>query len=292
MRNISKYHQSIKRGVHDNRQVISKYGLGIIILGIALGGLAITILLRNENNVPLVRQNIIDKWVKLEDQQAGTALLFVNPEKGDDSQTGLSKEAAYRTVQKALDKAVAGDVIELATGDYFQSIKTVRSGKKDKPITIRGDDKGIVSIRGDSKNNRVIEINHDYIIFMRLTVDGKTNQGTKKEDYKDKLIYAQGTQPKQGVKGVRLYKLLVKNAGGECIRFRYFAEQNEISNNTVENCGAYDFIFNQGGKNGEGIYIGTAPEQLADGKNPTKDRDVSANNWIHHNVIKTNATNA
>lgn len=40
-------------------------------------------------------------------------------------------------------------------------------------------------------------------------------------------------------------------------------------------------------KNGEGIYLGTALEQLNDGKNPTSDIDVSSGNWIHDNNIVT-----
>jgi hypothetical protein len=81
----------------------------------------------------------------------------------------------------------------------------------------------------------------------------------------------------------------LRNAGGECVRLRYFAHDNEISDSTIENCGLYDFRFNGGGKNGEGIYIGTAPEQLQDGRSPTDDVDVSARNLIRRNHIRTRA---
>jgi hypothetical protein len=49
----------------------------------------------------------------------------------------------------------------------------------------------------------------------------------------------------------------------------------------------YDFKFSGGGKNGEAIYIGTAPEQRADGKNPDVAVDRSTDNWIHHNTFDT-----
>ena len=52
-------------------------------------------------------------------------------------------------------------------------------------------------------------------------------------------------------------------------------------------CGISDFEFNDGSKNGEGVYIGTAPEQLKDGKNPTAKIDRSNNNWVHHNQFNT-----
>ena len=79
----------------------------------------------------------------------------------------------------------------------------------------------------------------------------------------------------------------IKNGGGECIRFRYFSQYNEVAYSQIVHCGAFDFKFDDGGKNGEGVYIGTAPEQRGDGRNPTKDVDQSNNNWIHHNTFNT-----
>jgi hypothetical protein len=90
-----------------------------------------------------------------------------------------------------------------------------------------------------------------------------------------------------GVTGLKIQNMTIQNAAGECIRLRYFAQKNEISNNTITRCGTRDFLFDGDGKNGEGIYIGTAPEQLDDGKNPTEGRDHSNGNWIHHNFIDT-----
>ncbi len=79
----------------------------------------------------------------------------------------------------------------------------------------------------------------------------------------------------------------VKNAGGECIRLRYQTRRNEIAYSQISNCGRYDFAFRGGGKNGEGIYIGTAPEQR--GAHGSSDRSVDASNanHVHHNVIDT-----
>jgi len=79
----------------------------------------------------------------------------------------------------------------------------------------------------------------------------------------------------------------LRNSGGECVRLRYFAQKNELAENKITNCGAYDFRLGGKGKNGEGIYIGTAPEQRDDGKNPTDGADHSDGNWIHDNIIDT-----
>jgi parallel beta-helix repeat protein len=204
---------------------------------------------------------------------------------GSDSNNGLSKQKPLATIQKALSNASPGSVIELADGTYTQSVATVRSGTKALPITIHGG-KGAV-LQGKKGKGRIFEVHHDYLQLDGFTIDGKSGGGGSKNDYHDKLIYAIGTQPKKGVQGLRITNMLLQNAGGECVRLRYFAANNEVSNSIIKNCGVYDFQFHDGGKNGEGIYIGTAPEQRADGKNPTADPDKSTKNHIHHNTIAT-----
>jgi len=103
--------------------------------------------------------------------------------------------------------------------------------------------------------------------------------------YQTNLVYAQSLRKNAGVTGIKILNMDFKNAGGECIRLKYFSSKNEIAYNNIENCGRFDFKFGAGGKNGEGIYIGTAPEQLD--KNPTKEIDKSNGNFIHHNSINT-----
>uniref|UniRef100_UPI003594130B hypothetical protein n=1 Tax=Nostoc sp. TaxID=1180 RepID=UPI003594130B len=161
---------------------------------------------------------------------------------------------------------------------------TRTNGTQDKPITITGTDKAVVKGAGKA---RVVEINHDYIVLNGFTVDGLHGNSKSAKGYRDKLIYVQGKEKLSGVVGLKILNMQIANAGGECVRLRYFAQNNEIAFNKIFNCGVQDFKFRGGGKNGEGIYIGTAPEQRNDGKNPTTDIDASADNWIHHNVIDT-----
>jgi hypothetical protein len=68
---------------------------------------------------------------------------------------------------------------------------------------------------------------------------------------------------------------------------RYQAQRNEIAHSSIENCGIYDFVYKDGGKNGEGVYIGTAPEQLGRRGVPDNAVDRSDANWIHHNTFNT-----
>lgn len=215
-------------------------------------------------------------------EAAGTN-YYVSPS-GSDSSSGLTTGNAFRTIQKAFDTAQAGDFINLADGSYLQNVVTRRNGTPGAPITIRGSRSAIVK---GSDSGRMIEINHDYITFEGFSIDGfRGGSATTASNYSDKLIYAVGTVANDGVTNVKINNMSIKNALGECIRFKYFAVNNEISNNTISNCGIQDFVITPGsGKNGEAIYIGTAPEQL--GNNPTSDRDQSNNNRIFNNTFNT-----
>lgn len=208
---------------------------------------------------------------------------YVDPN-GSDSNSGADASVPFKTIQKAVDLAQPGDVINLAPGTYFQDILSKRNGTASAPITITGPSGAVIKGGG---NARIVEINHDYLTLDGFTIDGLWGAPTSMSGYRDKLLYALGKAPLDGVSGLKLLHMTFKNAGGECVRFRYFAQSNEVAFSTILNCGNYDFKFNAGGKNGEGIYIGTAPEQRGDGKNPTTDPDQSSKNWIHDNTFDT-----
>ncbi|MET8327783.1 right-handed parallel beta-helix repeat-containing protein [Streptomyces sp. NPDC005181] len=80
---------------------------------------------------------------------------------------------------------------------------------------------------------------------------------------------------------------LAAGAADECLRVRYLVTGADIFGNTITNCGVADFKFGGGGKNGEGIYLGTAPEQQGANGAPDAAPDISKNNRIHHNTIAT-----
>jgi hypothetical protein len=195
-----------------------------------------------------------------------------------------ARSAPFSSIQQALDRAMPGDAIELAPGQYFQDFRTVRDGRPGRPIIIRGKRDAVVSGAGA---NRVVEINHDHIELYGFTIDGRHAREEGKGSYRDKLIYAVGKRLGDGVTGLRIINMNIKNAGGECVRLRYQAQRNEIAYSSIENCGIYDFVYKDGGKNGEGIYIGTAPEQLGMRGVPDASIDRSNSNWIHHNTFNT-----
>jgi hypothetical protein len=202
---------------------------------------------------------------------AGTPTIQATPE------TGL---------QDALNRAQPGDVIRLAPGDYRGAVRSVRDGTKARPISICGPKTAVV--RGTEYDQRIFEINHDNLILDGFTIDGYfgTNPNDKNA-YAGKLIYAIGTEPGDGPSDNRFLNMTFTNAGGECVRLRYFAQHNEIANSTFRTCGLYDFKYDEGGKNGEAVYIGTAPEQQGMNGAPDKAKDRSDFNWVHDNDFVT-----
>ena len=208
---------------------------------------------------------------------------YVSPD-GIDTNSGISLLLPFKTIQQAINVAQPGDIINLKSGEYREDIVSRRDGTADNPITITGPTDAIV--RGGG-NDRVIEINHNYHTLNGFTVDGLYGLETKSSGYRDTLMYVLGKKVRQGVEGLKVTNMALKNSGGECLRLRYFATKAEIAHNTITNCGVRAFVFNAGGKNGEGIYLGTSNKQWGDGKNPTSDPDETRENFIHHNYIDT-----
>lgn len=203
------------------------------------------------------------------------------------------------SIQAAVDKAMPGDIVNIEAGEYFQDVSSVRDGEVDKRITITGTREAI--LHGTGKENRLFQIHHDYITVNGFTIDGKTGQGDKESDFIDKLIYAHGnrktrvikqygTEFRSSIDGLIISNMKLENAGGECVRLRYFITNAQLFGNHIENCGVWDFVF-RGMKavNGESIYIGTSSNQVNDGKNPTGEIDGTRYIHVHHNVLASEA---
>lgn len=151
-------------------------------------------------------------------------------------------------------------------------------------VTITGPPGAIVKGAGAA---RIFHVRHSNVTLQGFTIDGRVGPGASARDYRDKLVYVMSTTPGVGVKRFAVRNMTLKNAGGECVRLRYLAEDAEVAGNRIGPCGIYDFKFNGGGKDGEGVYIGTSPEQLGQHGAPDTTPDVSKKNRIYDNVINT-----
>ncbi|HEU5102697.1 MAG TPA: DNRLRE domain-containing protein [Roseiflexaceae bacterium] len=213
----------------------------------------------------------------------GPTTLYVSPV-GSDWSSGRAPDQPLQSIQHALDLAQPGDTVVLAAGVYLQDFVSRRDGTAAAPITIKGPADAVVKGGGKS---RIAEINHDHVTLEGFTFDGLWGSADTKKGFREKLLYVVGTAPNDGVTGLKVLRMTFRNAGGECLRMRYFAQHNEIGYSRFESCGVHDFKFKAGKRNGEAIYIGTAPEQRSNGENPTAVPDQSSANWIHHNSFDT-----
>jgi hypothetical protein len=198
---------------------------------------------------------------------------------GSDSSTGSSPSTAFATLQKALDVAPAGATVHLATGRYLQDAVTRRND-----VTITGPADAVLLGAGGS---RILQVQHDRTTLTGFTIDGLFGSPDSIDGYRGKLVYVMSTTPGRGVTGLRIRGMQLRNAGDECVRIRYLVTDAEVSASRIGPCGVRDFVFDEGGKNGEGIYLGTAPEQQGANGAPDARPDVSTGNRIHDNLIDT-----
>ncbi|GAA5109813.1 right-handed parallel beta-helix repeat-containing protein [Pseudonocardia adelaidensis] len=206
----------------------------------------------------------------------------VDPAAGDDRTGTGSVPRPFRTITRALAAAQPGETVVLHAGTYDEHVVTVRPG-----VTISGPRDAV--LQGAAVSNRVIEIQHDDTTLRGFTIDGRVCAEAVAACYREKAIWVQSTVPHDGVTGTKILGLRVTNLGDECIRLKYFTTGSVVAGNTIGPCGVHDFaVPNPGtGQNGEGIYIGTAPEQLD--RNPTPEPDGSNGNEVWGNVIDTRA---
>lgn len=170
----------------------------------------------------------------------------------------------FGSLQRALEAAGPGDLVRIARGRYRGPVESVRSGTRDRPIVVRGAPGA--TIVGDG-TGRLVEITHDHIHVRGLTLRRA-----------EKIVWI------EGARGVRLIDNDISGAGGECVRVRADSRANGIIANRIGDCGRRGFDASRGRKNGEGVYIGTAPEQLDDGE-----VDRSGANVVRANRISPRA---
>jgi hypothetical protein len=209
-------------------------------------------------------------------------LYHVDPARGDDGAGTGSLLRPFKTIARALASAQPRETVLLRPGNYDERFVTLRPG-----VTVTGPRSAVV--RGADGIARTVEIQHDNTTLRGFTIDGKVCEELVEACYRDKGIYVQSQVAGDGVTGTKIENMRLTNLGGECIRMKYFATRSTISGNRIGPCGIHDFGIpnTTTGQNGEGIYIGTAPEQLTN--NPTQDPDESNDNVIRNNVIDTQA---
>ena len=215
--------------------------------------------------------------------QAEGAQYFISPD-GDNDNSGNSPSQPFRSIQHALQLAQPGDTIHLGPGHYYQDVYTVRDGEPGRPITVVGASNAVVH---GLTSNRIFQVHHDYIHLIGFTIDGlrRNAEPNRMGAFREKLLYVIGYDTRDGVHHMRVLNMTFRNAGEECLRVKYFAHHNEIAYSTFHDCGIWDFVFDAHGVVGEAIYLGTSSKQWD--INLTIEPDITAHNWVHHNIIDT-----
>ena len=215
--------------------------------------------------------------------QSDGVQYFVSPD-GDNDNSGVTPSQPFRSIQHAIQLAQPGDIIHLGPGHYYQDVNTIRDGEPDRPITIVGTSNAVVH---GLTSNRIFQVHHDYIHLIGFTIDGlrRNAEPNRMGAFREKLLYVIGYDTRDGVHHLRVLGMTFRNAGEECLRIKYFARHNEIAYSTFKDCGIWDFVFDAHGVVGEAVYLGTSSKQWD--INLTIEPDVTAHNWVHHNVIDT-----
>jgi hypothetical protein len=240
--------------------------------------------------------------------------LYVSPTGNDDSGDG-SQAAPLSSIQAALDEAEAGTVINLAPGEYRETLTTMRDGTPEAPITIRGPETGTDAAGRHQAvlygTGRIVNIDHNHYTLEGFTIDGQERldgtqlptdlasigafkDGVQAQVEDSKLIYIGSSDTTRDVTGTTIRNMFLTEAGTECVRLRNNANGNTITDSAIQYCGMLGsrdegddededddrFPYH----NGEGVYIGTSP---ASDNQPMHENDTSSNNVVTGNIIRT-----
>jgi hypothetical protein len=181
--------------------------------------------------------------------------IYVDPENGDDDNDG-SSEDPLEALQRALEIVQPGWHIRLRSGTYEHEAQTVTPGNSDAPIVIEPDRDAEPVLDGGLHLDAPIIV-HSYYVVRGLEIRN-FNHGVNL----------------RGVEGVVLERNHIHNVNGDCVHLWYFSVRNLVRKNKIHDCGLK--------RNGEGVYIGTASDQLYKvGGRP----DESTENLIEDNEI-------
>ncbi|MBI4330659.1 MAG: right-handed parallel beta-helix repeat-containing protein [Chloroflexi bacterium] len=184
--------------------------------------------------------------------------IYVDPVAGNDANSGMVGNP-YRTLQKALQVVQPGATVRLASGVYQEANHTVTAGTASAPIVIEPAEGALPVLDGKRRTLNAIRIIHSFYTVRNLEIRN-VKEGVRIE----------------GASGVVLENNKIHHVSNEGLRLRYFSRGNIVKNNAIWATGLSG--------NGEGIYLGTAPEQRYKngGKPDTSTWNIITGNEIYN----------
>ncbi|MFZ5831796.1 MAG: right-handed parallel beta-helix repeat-containing protein [Planctomycetota bacterium] len=109
-----------------------------------------------------------------------TRMYYVDPQQGDDSNDGLSRRTAWKSIARANRALRPGEGVTLLAGEYLdERIEPAYSGEPGKPIVYQGEGAGRTILRAqrarrlrDPKDGLVRFAGRDHIVVQDMELDG------------------------------------------------------------------------------------------------------------------------
>jgi len=96
------------------------------------------------------------------------ANYYVDSLNGSDTNSGISWETAFKTINTATSKAVAGDTVYVNQGTYKETVTFANSGTAEAPIVLKAI--GEAKIDGEWIREGFIITSRDYLILEGFTI--------------------------------------------------------------------------------------------------------------------------
>jgi len=150
---------------------------------------------------------------------------------GNDTNTG-TQTAPFKTFAKATSVLVPGDVLQVVTGTYLETLNLAASGTAAAPITVIGNG-SVLNMQGINANG--ITVNGSYIRVAGFEVTGATDFGIF---IKGKYVTVENNKVHDAVTINGVGTCGISTSWGSAVKVGVGGENATIRNNTVyNNCG-------------------------------------------------------
>lgn len=219
--------------------------------------------------------------------------LYVSPD-GDADATG-ARDDPLGSIQTAFERARPGVTVHALAGEYREAVRTVRSGTADAPITLTGPREAVFRGNPDADHAFGLHIEHSHVHLRGMTFDGFHDPANpdSSEAYITSLITARHTP--RSPDGYHRNLVIKPDAIGNSLRAAVhvmYSEQVEIGEfEVVGPAGLAMLEFGDDrNHNGEIVYVGTAPGDLAhSGTSSNFDGEPDRTNNVHVHHIDNSA---